>query len=102
MAETLSSRIQRDAQFAADVSHELRSPLTTMTASASVLESRRGQLPGPRSKRPTCSLTDLARFRALLEDLLDLARDYEPLDTEYLPVFDLADVVRDELSSSWR
>src|SRR5215212_2327054 len=44
MAETLAGRILRDAQFAADVSHELRSPLTTMTASTSVLESRRREL----------------------------------------------------------
>lgn len=97
MAETLSSRIQRDAQFAADVSHELRSPLTTMTASASVLESRRDQLPDVAQQATDLLVADLSRFAALLEDLLDLARDYGPLEPEKLPVFDLADVVRDEL-----
>ena len=102
MAETLSSRIQRDAQFAADVSHELRSPLTTMTVSASVLESRRAQLPGAAQQATDLLVADLARFATLLEDLLDLARDYGPLDRAGLPVFDLADVARDELSSSWR
>ena len=54
MAETLATRIQRDAQFAADVSHELRSPLTTMTASASVLESRRAELPSVARRPSTC------------------------------------------------
>jgi len=102
MAETLSARIQRDAQFAADVSHELRSPLTTMMVSASVLESRRAQLPDVVQQATDLLVADLARFSALLEDLLDLARDYGPLEQEGLPVFDLADVARDELSGSWR
>ncbi len=102
MAETLSARIQRDAQFAADVSHELRSPLTTMTASASVLEARRSQLPEVAQQATDLIVTDLARFAALLEDLLDLARDSEPLDHENLPIFDLADTVRSELEGSWR
>jgi signal transduction histidine kinase len=102
MAETLSARIQRDAQFAADVSHELRSPLTTMTASASVLEARRDQLPDVAQQATDLLVADLARFAALLEDLLDLARDYGPLERERLPVFNLADVVRDEMAGSWR
>jgi len=73
-----------------------------MVASASVLESRRAQLPGAAQQATDLLVADLARFSTLLEDLLDLARDYGPLDHESLPVFDLADVVRDELSGSWR
>jgi two-component system, OmpR family, sensor histidine kinase MtrB len=102
MAETLSARIQRDAQFAADVSHELRSPLTTMMASASVLEARREAMPDSAQQATDLLVTDLARFSALLEDLLDLARDHDPLDYANLPVFDLADTARQELASSWR
>ena len=41
MVETLQERIERDARFAADISHELRSPLTTLTASVGVLLNRR-------------------------------------------------------------
>ena len=48
MARALESRIQRDARFASDVSHELRSPLTTLMAGVGVLESRREEL-SPRS-----------------------------------------------------
>lgn len=102
MAETLSARIQRDAQFAADVSHELRSPLTTMMASASVLEAKRNEMPAAAQQATDLMVTDLARFSALLEDLLDLARDHEPLDYLNLPVFDLTDTVRQELETSWR
>lgn len=98
MAETLSTRIQRDAQFAADVSHELRSPLTTMTASASVLESRRAQLPDVAREAVDLLVVDIARFAELLEDLLDLARDHERFDPASQPVVDLADLASIELA----
>ncbi len=97
MADTLATRIQRDAQFAADVSHELRSPLTTMTASASVLESRRAELPSVAREAVDLLVVDIARFAELLEDLLDLARDHEPLDPATQPVVDLADLASLEL-----
>lgn len=93
MARTLGDRIQRDERFAADVSHELRSPLTTMTASVSVLESRRDQLPEAAQQATDLISADLARFAQLLEDLLDLSRDVAPLAPEDLPEVPLADVV---------
>ena len=36
MASALQSRVERDARFASDVSHELRSPLMTLAASVEV------------------------------------------------------------------
>ena len=53
MAAALQQRIERDARFASDVSHELRSPLMTLSASVEVMEARRHELPerapvGPR------------------------------------------------------
>ncbi|HEX3612568.1 MAG TPA: HAMP domain-containing protein [Sporichthyaceae bacterium] len=44
MASALKQRIDRDARFAADVSHELRSPLTTLVAAVDVLSHRRPEL----------------------------------------------------------
>jgi len=38
MVSALQERINRDARFASDVSHELRSPLTTLNASIEVLQ----------------------------------------------------------------
>jgi len=39
MVSQLVDRLERDARFASDVSHELRSPLTTLATSATVLSS---------------------------------------------------------------
>ena len=39
----LQTRIERDARFASDVSHELRSPLMTLSASVEVMDARRDE-----------------------------------------------------------
>ena len=74
MADALQERIERDARFASDVSHELRSPLTTLAASLEVLEGRRNELP-ERSQRALDLLSaDVKRFQRLVEDLLEISR----------------------------
>ena len=74
MADALQARIERDARFASDVSHELRSPLTTLAASLEVLEGRRDELP-ERSRRALDLLSaDVKRFQRLVEDLLEISR----------------------------
>ena len=45
MVSALQERIDRDARFASDVSHELRSPLTTLNAGIQVLANNRDELP---------------------------------------------------------
>jgi signal transduction histidine kinase len=97
MARTLGDRIHRDERFAADVSHELRSPLTTLTASLSVLEARHDELPASAQEATDLMSADLARFARLLEDLLDLSRDVKPLNLDELPEVDLAAVVEHAL-----
>ena len=57
MAEALQNRVERDARFASDVSHELRSPLMTLAASVEVMQARRGDLP----ERAQAALDELAR-----------------------------------------
>ncbi len=74
MVRALEDRIQRDARFASDVSHELRSPLMTLTSSVAVLEARRNEL-SERSKTALDLLSiDLSRFSKLVEDLLEISR----------------------------
>ncbi len=75
MAAALEARIERDNRFASDVSHELRSPLMTISASAEVLNSRRDELPeGPIRSALDLMVADIARFRQLVEDLLEMSR----------------------------
>jgi two-component system, OmpR family, sensor histidine kinase MtrB len=74
MADALQARIERDARFASDVSHELRSPLTTLATTVQVLASRRDELP-ERSRAALDLLTaDVERFQRLVEDLLEISR----------------------------
>jgi signal transduction histidine kinase len=74
MADALQGRIERDARFASDVSHELRSPLTTLATTVGVLASRRDELP-ERSRAALDLLTaDVDRFQRLVEDLLEISR----------------------------
>lgn len=74
MAGALQERIERDARFASEVSHELRSPLMTLTASVEVLETRRDDLPERAQTAVDLLSSDLQRFKQLVEDLLEISR----------------------------
>ena len=90
MVDQLAQRLERDRRFAADVSHELRSPLQTLAAAASVLDRRRDQL-DERTARAVGLVTDeVARFQTLVTDLLELARGDQPPERAPVDVADLA------------
>jgi two-component system sensor histidine kinase MtrB len=74
MAEALQLRVERDARFASDVSHELRSPLMTLSASVEVMEARRDDLPERAQVALTLLASDVVRFKGLVEDLLEISR----------------------------
>ncbi len=75
MAEVLEQRIDRDGRFASDVSHELRSPLMTLSASIEVLASRRDDMPDASAQAAVdLMIADVARFKQLVEDLLEISR----------------------------
>src|ERR1700689_4898438 len=74
MVSQLVDRLERDARFASDVSHELRSPLTTLATTATVLQQHRSEL-SPAGQESLDLLTaDLSIFQSLVEDLLEMAR----------------------------
>ena len=74
MVDELQVRIEREARFNSDVSHELRSPLTTLSASLEVLEANRDEL-SPRGRRALQLLgEDLRRFQRMVGDLLEMSR----------------------------
>lgn len=88
MVEALQRRIERDEQFASDVSHELRSPLMTLTASVGVLEGRRADLPAPARQAVDLLSKDVRRFQRLVEDLLEISRmDVGAIKLDMHPVF---------------
>ncbi|MGH1488245.1 MAG: sensor histidine kinase [Acidimicrobiales bacterium] len=74
MVDALGARIERDERFTSDVSHELRSPLMTLTASVEVLERRKASLPDVAQKAVDLLRADLTRFENLVEDLLEISR----------------------------
>ncbi|MCL4414759.1 MAG: HAMP domain-containing histidine kinase, partial [Actinobacteria bacterium] len=67
-------RIAREARFTSDVSHELRSPLTTLNTSLEVLETHSGELSSRASQALALIATELRRFGRMVTDLLEMSR----------------------------
>jgi signal transduction histidine kinase len=74
MAAALEERIDRDERFASDVSHELRSPLMTLSASIEVLKARRDDLDERGQSALDLLTADVSRFEQLVNDLLEINR----------------------------
>jgi signal transduction histidine kinase len=74
MVDALQERIERDARFASDVSHELRSPLTTVATSLEVMKARRDDLPERARMALDLLAADVERFERLVQDLLEISR----------------------------
>ncbi|HXQ18014.1 MAG TPA: HAMP domain-containing sensor histidine kinase [Acidimicrobiales bacterium] len=74
MVDQLQERIEREERFTSDVSHELRSPLTTIAASFDVLEAHKEEL-SVRARQALGLLgADLRRFQRMVGDLLEISR----------------------------
>jgi signal transduction histidine kinase len=100
-AQALEQRALRDARFASDVSHELRSPLTTMVNAGAVLRRRREHLPGTAGTALELLTSEVDRFARMVVDLLEISRadqtdDYEPEE------LDLSALVRHVIATRWR
>jgi two-component system, OmpR family, sensor histidine kinase MtrB len=74
MAQALQDRIERDARFASDVSHELRSPLMTLAASIEVMNNQRDEMPERARAALDLMVADIERFQQLVGDLLEISR----------------------------
>lgn len=85
MADALQDRLHTEQRFTADVAHELRTPITALVTSASLL--------------PESEATDLVRDRvralhALVDDLLEISRldaGTEQADLQPVPLGDLVE-----------
>lgn len=74
MADAMQTRLEREARFASDVSHELRSPITALSAAVEVLDGRRSDLPDRSQQALEVVVTQIRRFDQMVMDLLELSR----------------------------
>ncbi|HVM41356.1 MAG TPA: HAMP domain-containing sensor histidine kinase [Acidimicrobiia bacterium] len=74
MLDELRSRIEREARFASDVTHELRGPLAALAAAVEVVKRRRDELPGPAVEAVEALDEQVHTFNHLVLDLLEISR----------------------------
>jgi signal transduction histidine kinase len=92
MADAVQTRIEREARFASDVSHELRSPITALSAAVEVLDARRDDIPERTQQALDVVVAQVRRFDSMVIDLLELSRldaGATELNIEYLDLVDL-------------
>lgn len=88
MAEAVQVRIARERRFSANVSHELRSPLTSVLGTAELLERRSGMLPEREAGLLAVLVQQVRRMSQTLLDLLEISR----LSTDDPPQWETADI----------
>ncbi|CAN5506320.1 HAMP domain-containing sensor histidine kinase [soil metagenome] len=94
MADAVQARIDREARFASDVSHELRSPITALTAATDVINGRLHELPERTRQAVDVVVNQVRRFDSMVLDLLELSRIDAGAATLDMEVVDLAELVR--------
>jgi signal transduction histidine kinase len=77
----------QNRRFVADVSHELRTPLAALVAEASILRDDLDSLPAGSRRAGELLVTDVARLRVLVDDLMEVSRfDAEAEQVSLQPV----------------
>jgi len=74
MADAVQERIEREERFASDVSHELRSPITSLGAAVEVLRARSDELSDRNRQALDIIAQQVRRFDRTVLDLLELSR----------------------------
>jgi signal transduction histidine kinase len=98
-AAALEQRVQRDARFASDVSHELRSPLTTMVNAVELLSRRRPELSGTAAQAVDLLGAEVHRFQRMVVDLLEVSREDQIADRQVREMLDVSELVRNVLAT---
>ena len=86
---------KQQKQFVADASHELKTPLTVITTNAELLQ-QEGNSAENRTVFASSILTTSKHMRALLEQMLDLARSDNQQADQPQEMIDLTGLVNDE------
>lgn len=92
--ERLHAAFERQKQFTADASHELRTPVTILLSETQRILKRERSNEEYRAALETCRSTS-ERMRRLIEALLQLAHQESTGDTAPREICDLADIARD-------
>ena len=100
MVLVLRTRIERETRFASNVSHELRSPLATMSAALRVARRRRSADDADADAALVLLDGELQRFSRLVIDLLEISRMEAGVSVAQLERVDLARLVRDVLHAT--
>ena len=94
MADAVQTRIEREARFASDVSHELRSPITALSAAVEVLAAKREELPERTQQALDIVVSQVRRFDSMVIDLLELSRLDAGATDLNIETLDVADLTR--------
>lgn len=92
--DALERRVKMDAKFAADVSHELRSPLTTMVNSVHLMARYRDSMGSDGREALDLLQAEVDGFQHLVQDLLDISRSEAGSDGLAMSEFRLAELVQ--------
>ncbi|GAB3436978.1 HAMP domain-containing sensor histidine kinase [Phycicoccus ginsengisoli] len=101
MVEALQERLERDARFAADVAHELRSPVTAMMTTVDVLE-QAGTGAVHRGRSVQLLRREVDRLSRALEQLLALGRLEAGVDVGHREPLDLVELATNTLLQTRR
>jgi signal transduction histidine kinase len=97
----LESAQDQNRRFVADVSHELRTPVSALVAEASILRDHLDDLPDASRRAGELIVADIARLRALVEELMELSRfDAETEEVQLQPV-DVGRLIRDVVAARY-
>lgn len=88
MAESVQARIAREVRFTANVSHELRSPVTSVLGLAELLEGNSSYFHSRDKDMMTALTQRVRRMSRTLVDLLEISR----IGTDEVPQWEVADV----------
>jgi len=101
--EQLSEAAARERRFTANVAHELRTPLVTLSTASALIEPLIPDAPDGMRRPLQLLVEDVGRLRRLVDELLELARHdagHETVDLESLRVQDAVDAVVEGLGAA--